>query len=626
MLTKMRAGASSWPAKIFLCLIALSFVGWGVGDIFVSRGETTVAAVGDADIDIRDLEIAYNNYTRRLQNAGFQIEPGSEIARTYARGTLDGLILQTAQAELADKLGISVGEDTLRNEIARDQVFTNASGAFDSAVFAHFLTTNGITEERYLAFLDEQITNVQLVDSISSAPLAPDILVNTLYRYRQETRTVEIAVLENETLSTLPQPDVGELDAWFEERRENYRRPEYRSVDFLLVYPEDIADAIEIDDAVIRQDYESNLDRWTEPEERLVRNIVFDTQEEASAALDALEAGADFGEISSGADVISASEPEWITRETLFEEIAAPVFNTESGKIAGPIESTFGGWLIYRIDEIKPHKDTTFDEARETITAALQLREAQGEMYRLANSIDDLIASGATVEETAYELGLDRGILLEISSSGQSSDINALQVIPSVPEFLGEVFRSELDFPSPVIEVGDGGVLVVEVTDIVPSRLHELDEVRDRVRDDWQQVRISEDALAAAEGIAAGASALDNLDEVFGVEAGTFMTSEPFTRSGDTGVNNVGRDVTSEIFEKRSSEFVIAASNDSNAVVVARVFTITPGNPLDGDDAHDSLSDQLADGIRADIRQVGSDVARNAVSVSINQDLIEQYF
>ena len=107
MLTKLREGASSWPAKVILCVVALSFVGWGVGDIFVSRGETTVAEVGDTAIDVRDLQVAYRNRIRSLQSSGIRIDPGTDPARQQARLALEQLVQDTMLDQAAGTFGIA---------------------------------------------------------------------------------------------------------------------------------------------------------------------------------------------------------------------------------------------------------------------------------------------------------------------------------------------------------------------------------------------------------------------------------------------------------------------------------------------------------------------------------------
>ena len=173
MLTRMRAGASSWPAKIFLGIIALSFVGWGVGDIFVSRGETTVADVGARQIDIRDLQFAYNTRFRGLSG---QADPGSELARSQARRVLDHLIIEAVEANMADELGVTVGDDTLRASIADNEIFFDASGSFDAAVFSGVLATNGLTEASYLDQLGRGIASDQLTASIGAAPPLPEVV------------------------------------------------------------------------------------------------------------------------------------------------------------------------------------------------------------------------------------------------------------------------------------------------------------------------------------------------------------------------------------------------------------------------------------------------------------------
>src|SRR5690606_16420922 len=83
----------------------------------------------------------------------------------------------------------------------------------------------------------------------------------------------------------------------FEERKTNYRAPEYRNFSYVLLTPETLADPDAVTDEQARQDYERTLDRFTTPEQRHVRQIVFASREEAEAARRKIEEGSDFGEV-----------------------------------------------------------------------------------------------------------------------------------------------------------------------------------------------------------------------------------------------------------------------------------------------------------------------------------------
>ncbi len=615
MLTKLRESASSWPVKVLLCIVALSFVGWGVGDIFIDRGDTTVAAVGSTDIDIRDLQTAYRNQIRGLQNSGIRVDPGSDLSRLQAGTALDRLVGDTLLAIQADDFGITIGSDTLKAAVAGNEAFHDLNGAFDRALFAGVLSMNGLTEEAYLAALESDLARNQLIGGLVAAPPPADGLLSRIAGYRLEERIALVGVVPDEVLVPPPSPGGDELQRWFDGRKDAYRAPEYRSARFLLVYPEDIADSVAVAPGEVQAAYDSQPGRWRVPERRLVRQVRFETRE---AAEEAVAGGFDASADGAGA--------RWLERTDLLEEIGGPVFDAAAGEVAGPLQSPLGGWLVYGIDEVAAGSVTPFEEARAALEAELRLAEARYAMFDLAGDLDDHVASGASTGDIASALGLEERLLDRVSSTGAPADPASLQVIPATPGFLDEVFRGEEGLVSTVLETEDGGLLVVEVTDIVPARARTLDEVRREAVEDWQRERRAELAAIEAERLAAGAVSAGSLEDAFRFAGVFFEETGPLMRGSRPGIANVTAATVSALFAAWPGDVVVTRSADGSAQVVARLVDIVPAD-LSAASAQDSgVGESLRQGVVRDVADLLSAHLREAYPVSVDQGLVEQYF
>ena len=609
MLTKLREGASSWPAKVILCVVALSFVGWGVGDIFVSRGETTVAEVGDEAIDIRDLQVAYRNRVRSLQSSGIRTDPGTDLARQQARLALEQLVQDAILDQAAGSFGVTASDATLRAAIVNNEMFHDVAGNFDSSVFAGILSMNGLTEETYLASLGRGIARSQLIASLGALPPLPDELVRRITQYRHEERTAELAVIPNGALVARPEPHEGELASWFADRSGAYEAPEYRSASYLLVYAEDIAGTIEIAPEEIEAAYSATPDRWIEPERRLVRQARFATREEAEEAL---------------AMPFEEGEARWLLRNDLLEELAEPVFGAAAGDVAGPVESPLGGWLIYGIDGIEARVVTPLEEAHDVIRGELALAQARYALFDLADDLDDLIATGASPSEMASTLGLELKTIERVSASGLTEDAGSLQIMPETPEFLEEVFLAHLGFVSTVLETDDGGLLVVEVTEIVPARARILDEVRSEALSDWQAERQAELASREADHLAGSAGSTGDLNDVFGFTGVTFSVTEPFMRHSMPPVANLSFATVEALFDARPGDTVVRISDDGGHQVVARLVDII--NAKHSPEDVSAVGARLRQGVIRDIVERLVSSLHDDVTVSVNDDMIDQSF
>ena len=610
MLTKLREGASSWPAKVILCVVALSFVGWGVGDIFVSRGETTVAEVGDVAIDVRDLQTAYRNRVRSLQSSGIRIDPGTDPARRQARLALEQLVQDTMLDQAADTFGITASDDTLRAAIVGNEMFHDVAGNFDGSVFAGVLSMNGLNEETYLASLAHGIARNQLIASLGALPTLPDELIRRITQYRHEERTAELAVIPNDALVALPQPQESELASWFAERAGAYDAPEYRSASYLLIHAEDIAGTIEVAPEDIQAAYAASAGRWTEPERRLVRQARFETREDAEAAL-----ALTFDE---------TVDARWLQPGDLLEELAGPVFGAAAGDVVGPVESPLGGWLIYGIDQIEDEVVTPLDEAWDIIRGELALGEARYALFDLADDLDDLVAAGAAPSEMASTLGLEVKTIERVSAQGRTEDTGSLQIIPETPEFLEEVFLAHLHFVSTVLETDDGGLLVVEVTEIVPARARALDEVRNKVVSDWQAERQTKLASHEAERLVSTVGSTGDLNAVFAFAGITFEVTEPFRRHAPPPVAHLSFAVAEALFGARPGDTIVRASDDGRHQVVARLVDVI--DPEHAPENQSEVADRLRQGVIRDVSAGLVSNLRDDVTVSINDDMIDQSF
>jgi SurA N-terminal domain len=67
MLDALRRGATTWVAKILLGLLIASFAVWGVADVFRLGGGTTIAEVGDTEIEATAFQRATPVSSRRCR-------------------------------------------------------------------------------------------------------------------------------------------------------------------------------------------------------------------------------------------------------------------------------------------------------------------------------------------------------------------------------------------------------------------------------------------------------------------------------------------------------------------------------------------------------------------------------
>ena len=96
MLQQMRTFTKSWVANLFLGLIALSFVAWGIGDMFRTRVDTNIVTMGSSQISYEDFSRDYRNVLRNeSQRAGHQITPEEARKSGMGQAVFDQVVNRT---------------------------------------------------------------------------------------------------------------------------------------------------------------------------------------------------------------------------------------------------------------------------------------------------------------------------------------------------------------------------------------------------------------------------------------------------------------------------------------------------------------------------------------------------
>src|ERR1700733_1904520 len=158
MLESMRKASQGVVGKaimtVVMGLIIVSFVIWGVGDMLRGFSPSTVASVGGAKISAQDYHVAYDRaiqqYQRRLKRP-FTNEEARQIG--LDRSVLQQLVSEAAVDDEANKLGLGISDDALREVITSNPNFRDKSGAFDPSRFAGALRDMDMNERSSLSEL-----------------------------------------------------------------------------------------------------------------------------------------------------------------------------------------------------------------------------------------------------------------------------------------------------------------------------------------------------------------------------------------------------------------------------------------------------------------------------------------
>src|ERR1043166_4415396 len=159
MLQQMRKYTSSWVAAVILGVpLVISFVVWGIADIFRGSTDTSVATVGGNKIPMEIYQREYRNATREATLKG-TLKPA--LARAYGQQALDALVGRAAVDIYTQRYGLTVSDDWVSARIRAVPLFAGPLGDFDRRKFLEFANQLGFTEDQFIQAMREDATRNQ---------------------------------------------------------------------------------------------------------------------------------------------------------------------------------------------------------------------------------------------------------------------------------------------------------------------------------------------------------------------------------------------------------------------------------------------------------------------------------
>jgi peptidyl-prolyl cis-trans isomerase D len=360
--------------KIFLVMLAIGFAMWGIDDVFRNVGSND-AAIKAGDYEISALEAAQDfDRTRRAYL------PGANNAEAIGQGllgdVLNGLARRAVYAAEAERLGLTVTREMEKEYIASEPAFKDQNGQFNLLRFQDALNRAGLNEESYIEYIRQDLNSGQLLSAMLPGISYSDSLSERIGQWRLERRVIDYVTIKVDVKGA-PVPSDAELDAWYADNKEIYKRPDFRAVTALVLSPEALLASVTVDDAEIRTAYDNQIDQYRDPERRTLRQMIFADDAKAQDAASAIKGGENFNNVAETALALSEDDTLLgaLTRDDLTEELAEPSFNAGAGELIGPIKTALGSHLIL-VEEITPEQLVSFDDVSKDIEENLKREKA----------------------------------------------------------------------------------------------------------------------------------------------------------------------------------------------------------------------------------------------------------
>ena len=236
MLSSLRNFTSSPYAKVFLAIVILPFVFWGMGPVFQGGKQNIITEIGDKKIPTQEF-INYIEYTGRPEN-----ETSNE---NLVERMLSDFIGEKLISQEIENLGIKLSDNSLGLIIKNEEIFKK-DNKFSRIEYEKFLLKNALTAISFEANISNQEKKIQLFDFIGGGIVPSKFLVDMNYNRINQKRDIEIINLNDIFNQKLNFTD-SEIESYFNKNKDNYKDI-YKTLKFVELIPKNLTGKDEFND------------------------------------------------------------------------------------------------------------------------------------------------------------------------------------------------------------------------------------------------------------------------------------------------------------------------------------------------------------------------------------------
>lgn len=572
MLAAVRNFAKSWPAKILMGLLAISFIGWGVnqGGAGAVAGDSVIR-VGSRHINSVEFRSEYDNYRKRLeQQQGQPITVEQAQAGNLDAVVLNGVATRESFAALMTKIGVVPGDKLILDQIQKiPAFFDEISGRFDKKVFQRRLGENGMTPERFDAVLRDDMASQHWAVAVQNGLTTPRAYGALASIFALESRDLSYVLLGPNAVPKPAAPTDAQLQAFINENKADLTLPEMRILTVVPFTPQASGAATAaIDPAELQKRFQFRKDTLSKPETRTVVQIPAKDAAAAQKITAALRAGQAPDAVAKSVGVDAITFQDRPLSAISDRKVGQAAFKMQAGEVA-TVQGDLGAAVV-KVVAVTPGREVTLEEARPMLEAEIRKDMVAEKVYAQTQAYDDAHQGGASLAESAQKAGVTATTIGPITAQGVDTQGRQLQGLP--PKIIETAFSLPAGGESEVTEIGDGAYFAVRVERIVAAHVPPLAEIRPMVTQVWTQREIVKALEAKADAIKARLDKGESLDAVAAASGVSVARAAGLTRQTANSQQALGREVLARTFSAKPNEAWIARA--PNGIVVGRIDNV----------------------------------------------------
>ncbi|HVY50945.1 MAG TPA: SurA N-terminal domain-containing protein [Devosia sp.] len=575
MLNLMRRFASTLVGKIMFGVLMIGLAGFGISNVILDLGSTTIARVGSEDITTTQFQRAYRQALNNIAQQTGQMPTDQQALQMGVPGSVIGqLAANSAINQLATAYGIGVSDATLAERVRTDPNFANNLGQFDRTQFQQVLAQNGYTEAEFFDLETRQARTEQLQLGLFAGTPPSKASQELLNRYRNDTRTVEYFTLNSTSIPPIADPSEADLAKYLADHQADFRTRETRTVEVMALTPEILAAGAEYQptEDEIKAEYERTKQSLAKDEKRDVQQVALTDPAKEQLFEQALKDGRHFLDVVAESG-LKATDFGMVGKADLVDPAVGEAAFGLAHEGDFVIIPGIGGKRAIGVVKIEGGGTPTYEQAKSDIAKSLALNKAKQAYADIQDQIESLRAGLKPLKEIADRFKIPEATV-KVTAGGDE-----LKDFPGIAEadrarVAQAIFAASEGKLAPTVTISGNSNIWFDLTKVEPARDQKLDEVRDKVTAAWTSSKTDEALQAEVKAITAELDSGKSFQDVAAERSQFATVSQPITRDGDK-TNVLTQQVAEQIFSKGPDSHGWAVDGDGEYLVY-HVVDVTP--------------------------------------------------
>ena len=507
---------------VFLWVVILAFVILYIPNLDPATrlADSTVATVGGRAIQASDFQKQYLRQRRQFLNLNQGVDESMLERMGLREQVLSTMVREQLEGLEAKRLGFQVDDQAVIKAITEDPQLQTDGRFVGSATLTRLLQQQGMTVADFESEVRRQLKTQRLREAVTDGVSVSDAEISAEFRRRSELIHAEYVHIPLAQFEAGIQPTDEEIRARFDSNKDRYRQPERRVLSYLLVDPIELRAKVLPTGAEVESYYRANAAEFTTPPQVCGRHILLKVKPGATAekghedleartlaegALARLKKGEPFEKVAKETSEDSSAKNGGslgcFSKEQMAPEFSSAAFALQPGAMSDLVKSSFG-YHIIKVDTTLPGSTQPLDQARKRIEAQMQDSKSRDLASQKAEAVAQALKANQTLEQvaTAQGLAVKKSEPLQL---GKGSGVLTSPVLLSQAFELKAKETSKDGFPA------GAGAAFIRLDEILPTKTPELSEVKDEVKKDLIRVMAREKARETAKALVADAERTD---------------------------------------------------------------------------------------------------------------------